>query len=125
LPEDIAVQKKLHPGAKVLVHPECMPVVVAMADEVLSTSGMGAYAKKTDAAELIIGTEAGMVYRLKKDCPGKVFYPAAERAVCPNMKKVTLEKVLVSLETMREEVRVPDDIRIRARKAIDRMLEIT
>jgi quinolinate synthase len=124
LPEDIAMQKKLHPGAKVLVHPECMPEVVAMADEVLSTAGMGMYAKKTDALEMIIGTEAGMVYRLKQDYPGKVFYPAAERAICPNMKKVTLEKVLTSLETLKEEVRVPDDIRIRARKAIDRMLEI-
>jgi quinolinate synthase len=124
LPEDIARQKKLHPHAKVLVHPECLPEVVAMADEVLSTSGMGVFAKKTDAKEMIIGTEAGMVYRLAKDHPDKLFYPAADRAVCPNMKKVTTEKVLTALETLREEVRVPDDIRIRARKAIDRMLEI-
>ena len=124
LPEDIARQKKLHPRAKVLVHPECLPEVVAMADEVLSTSGMGAYAKKTDAPEMIIATEAGMVYRLEQDHPGKLFFPAADRAVCPNMKKVTIEKVEAALETLREEVRVPDDIRIRARKALDRMLEL-
>ncbi|MCU0650722.1 MAG: quinolinate synthase NadA [Candidatus Omnitrophica bacterium] len=124
LPEDIARQKKLHPHAKVLVHPECLPEVVAMADEVLSTSGMGVYAKKTTAKEMIIGTETDMVYRLKQDHPEKIFYPASIRAVCPNMKKITLNKILVSLETLRHEVRVSDDIRLRARKAIDRMLEI-
>jgi quinolinate synthase len=124
LPEDIARQKKLHPGAKVLVHPECTPEVIALADEVLSTAGMGAYAKKTGAPEMIIGTEAGMVYRLEQDFPGQKFFAAADRAVCPNMKKITIEKVLVSLETLREEVRVPEDIRVKARKAIDRMLEV-
>jgi quinolinate synthase len=124
LPEDIVRQKQLHPHAKVLVHPECVPGVVALADEVLSTAGMGQYAKKTGAREMIIGTEAGMVYRLEQDFPGRKFFPAADRAVCPNMKKITLEKVLASLETLREEVRVPDDIRVKARKAIDRMLEI-
>ena len=124
LPEDILEQKKLHPSAKVLVHPECLPEVVAMADEVLSTSGMGLYAKKTGAKEMIIGTEAGMVYRLEQDFPDRLFFPAAGRAVCPNMKKVTIEKVLNALETLQEEVNVPDEIRVKARKAIDRMLEI-
>jgi quinolinate synthase len=125
LPEDIVLQKKQHPHAKVLVHPECLPEVVAMADEVLSTSGMAAYAKKADAAEMIIATESGMVYRLQQDVPNKVFYPAADRAVCQNMKKGSLEKVLAALETLRPEVRVSDAVRVRARKAIDRMLEIT
>jgi quinolinate synthase len=124
LPEDIIRQKQLHPGAKVLVHPECTPEIIAMADEVLSTSGMGVYAKKTGAAAMIIGTEAGMVYRLEQDFPGQKFFPAADRAICLNMKKITLEKVLASLETLREEVRVSDDVRIKARRAIDRMLEI-
>jgi len=124
LPEDILRQKKLHPQAKVLAHPECMPEVLALADAVVSTSGMGAYAKKTGAQEMIIATEVEMVYRLKQDFPDRQFFPAAERAKCPNMKKITLEKVLASLETLREEVRVPDDVRVKARKAIDRMLEI-
>ena len=125
LPEDIRYQKKLHPEAKVLVHPECLPEVVALADEVLSTSGMASFAKKTAAAEMIIGTEEGMVYRLQQDIPGKKFFPAAERAVCQNMKKSTPAKILTSLETLREEVRVPDRVRAAARRAIDRMLEIT
>jgi quinolinate synthase len=124
LSEDITRQKQLHPLAKVLVHPECTPEVIAAADEVLSTSGMGVYAKKTGAKEMIIGTEAGMVYRLKQDFPDRLFFPAADRAVCPNMKKVTIEKVLTALETLKEEVLVPEAIRVKARKAIDRMLEI-
>lgn len=124
LPEDIERQKKAHPQAEVMVHPECLPAVSAMADRVLSTSGMGKYAKETKAKELIIGTEAGMVWRLARDNPGKKFYAASEKAVCPNMKRITREKVLRSLETMREEVRVSDEVRRKAAKAITRMLEI-
>ncbi|MDD4940548.1 MAG: quinolinate synthase NadA [Candidatus Omnitrophica bacterium] len=124
LPDDIVVQKKLHPKAKVLVHPECLPEVVAMADAVLSTSGMAAYAKKTHAVEMIIGTETGMVYRLAQDFPQKRFFPAAARAVCQNMKKGSVKKVLAALETLRPAVRISEDIRVRAARAIDRMLEI-
>lgn len=125
LPEDIVSQKRLHPEAKVLAHPECLPEVVAMADEVVSTSGMAAFAKKTTAREMIIATEEGMVYRLAQDFPGKKFYAAAGRAVCQNMKKGSLAKVLRALETLQEQVRIEDSIRVRARAAIDRMLEIT
>ena len=124
LPEDVRREKKFHPFAKVIVHPECLPAVVAMADAVLSTSQMAKFAKETEAKEMIVGTEVGLIYRLKKDNPGKEFYPASERAVCPNMKRTTQEKILWALEELKEEVRVPDDIRLRARKAIDRMLEI-
>jgi len=124
LPEDIKREKTFHPFAKVMVHPECLPQVVAMADAVLSTSRMAKYAKETDAKEFIIGTEVGLIYRLKEDNPSKEFYPASERAVCPNMKRNTQEKILWALEELKEEVRVPDDIRRRARKSIDRMLEI-
>lgn len=124
LPEDIKREKKFHPQAKVLVHPECLPQVVAMADAALSTSQMGKFAKETDAKEMIIGTEVGLIYRLKKDNPTKEFYPATEAAVCPNMKRTTQEKVLWALEELKEEVRVPGQIRLRAKKAIDRMLEI-
>lgn len=124
LPEDVKKEKRFHPEAKVMVHPECLPSVVALADAVLSTSQMGKYAKESDAKEFIVGTEVGLIYRLKKDNPRKEFYPASEAAVCPNMKRTTQEKVLWALEDLKEEVRVSDDIRRRAHKAIDRMLEI-
>lgn len=124
LPEDIRREKKFHPKAKVMVHPECLPEVVDMADAVLSTSQMSKFAKESAASEMIVGTEVGLIYRLKKDNPTKEFYPASERAVCPNMKRTTQEKILQSLEELKEEVRVPQNIRLKAKKAIDRMLEI-
>ena len=124
LPEDVKREKKFHPFAKVMVHPECLPQVVSMADAVLSTSQMSKFCKESEATEFIVGTENGLIYRLKKDNPSKEFYPASERAVCPNMKRTTQEKILFALEELKEEVRVPDDIRQRAKKSIDRMLEI-
>jgi quinolinate synthase len=124
LPEDIKREKKFHPFAKVMVHPECLPQVVAMADAALSTSQMGKFAKESDAKEFIVGTEVGLIYRLKEDNPTKEFYAASERAVCPNMKRTTQEKIVWALEELKEEVSVPEDIRKRARKSIDRMLEI-
>lgn len=124
LPEDIKREKKFHPFAKVMVHPECLPAVVALADEVLSTSKMCQFVKETKAKEIIVGTEVGLIYRLKKDNPTKEFYPASEAAVCPNMKRTTQEKILWSLEESKEEVRVPEGIRQRARGAIDAMLKI-
>ena len=124
LPEDIKREKRFHPQAKVMVHPECLASVVALADVVLSTSQMCRFAHETDAKEIIVGTEVGLIYRLKKDNPTKEFYPASEAAVCPNMKRTTQEKILWALEELKEEVRVSDEIRRRARHAIDRMLEI-
>jgi quinolinate synthase len=124
LPEDITREKKFHPRAKVMVHPECLPEVVDMADAVLSTSKMAQYARESAAREFIVGTEVGLIYRLKKDNPGKEFYPASERAVCPNMKRTTQDKVLSSLLQMRHEVHVSDTIRRKALGAINRMLEI-
>lgn len=124
LPEDIKREKKFHPFAKVMVHPECLPQVVALADAVLSTSKMCQFAKDTEAKEIIVGTEVGLIYRLKKDNPNKEFYLASEAAVCPNMKRTTQEKILWALEELKEEVKVPDEIRQRAKKAIDKMLQI-
>lgn len=124
LPEDIKREKKFHPLAKVMAHPECLPAVCALADEVLSTSKMVKYAKEADAREFIVGTEVGLIYRLKRDNPDKEFYPASERAICPNMKRTTQEKILWALEELKTEVRVRDDIRRRAKLAIDRMIEI-
>lgn len=124
LPEDLKREQKFHPQAKVMVHPECLPSVVALADAVLSTSQMAKYAKENPAKEFIVGTEAGLVYRLKQDNPDKEFYLASERAVCPNMKRTTLEKVLWALEDLKEEVKVPENIRAKALLAIERMLKI-
>jgi len=123
-PEDINRARREHPRARVVVHPECRPEVIALADDALSTSGIIRYAARPDVSELIVGTEVEIIHRLKKENPGKAFYPASTKAVCPNMKKITLDKVLASLEKMAPEVRVPEDIRVRARAAVDRMLAI-
>jgi len=122
--EDIKQKRAEHPNAKVVVHPECTPEVIELADEALSTSGIIRYAARPDVQELIVGTEIEILHRLKKENPGKQFYPASLKAVCPNMKRITLEKILQSLEMMMPVVRVPEEIRIRAKAAVDRMLEI-
>jgi quinolinate synthase len=124
LPEDIINRKREHPEARVVVHPECRPDVIALADEALSTSGIIRYGARDDVRELIVGTEVEILHRLNKENPGKTFIPASKKAVCPNMKKITLDKVVKSLETMAPEVRVPEEIRIRARGAVERMLAI-
>jgi len=124
LPEDVRRERKFHPFAKVIAHPECLPQVVSLADAVLSTSQMAKFAKESESTEFIVGTEIGLIYRLKKDNPKKEFYPASERAVCPNMKRTTQEKIVSALEEMQEEVKVSEEIRKRAKKSIDRMLEI-
>jgi quinolinate synthase len=124
LPEDIKREKKFHPQAKVMVHPECLPSVIALADAVLSTSKMCKFAQETAVKEIIVGTEVGLIHRLKEDNPTKEFYPVSERAVCPNMKRITQEKILWALEELKEEVKVADDICRRAKQAIDKMLQI-
>jgi len=124
LPEDITARRKEHPGAKVVVHPECRPDVIALADEALSTSGIIRYAARPEVKELIVGTEVEILHRLKKENPGKKFIPASAKAICPNMKKIDLEKILNALETMAPEVKVPEEIRVKAVAAVDRMLEI-
>ena len=124
LPEDILKQKNAHPEAKVIVHPECTPTVIQLADEVLSTSGMCKYSRLSDANEIIVGTEVGLLYRLRKENPDKKFYTASKNAICPNMKLTTLEKVLWSLEDMKYQVKVPEDIQVRAKRAVDKMIEM-
>jgi len=124
LPEDILRLKKEYPEAKVIVHPECRPEVIALADEVLSTGGMCRYSRESEAREIIVGTEIGIIHRLRKENPGKRFIPASEQAICPNMKLITLEKVLWCLEEMEHRVKVPPETASRAREAVERMLEI-
>jgi len=124
LPEDLQAQKDAHPNAVVLAHPECPPAVLDLSDEVLSTTGILNSAKNSSAKEFIIATELGVLYSLREDNPGKTFYPASKHALCPNMKKITLEKIMWSLERMQPEVRVPEELRIKAWKAVDRMVAI-
>jgi quinolinate synthase len=124
LPEHIKAAKQQHPKALVVVHPECLPEVIRMADKVASTGGMIKFAKESASTEFIIGTETGIIYRLQKENPSKKFYPATTLAVCPNMKKTTLEKVLWSLEEEETRITVPKEIASRAKLAIDRMLRL-
>jgi quinolinate synthase len=122
-PERIRELRQEYPQAKVVVHPECTPEVIALADEVASTSGMCRYARRDDVTEMVVGTEVGIVHRLRKENPGKSFIPVSEQAICPNMKLITLEKVLWSMEKMSPEVKVPEKIRLKAIAAVDKMLE--
>jgi len=123
-PEQIRNLKEKNPGAKVMVHPEVRPEVAAEADVVLGTAGMITYAGESEADTFIVGTEAGMVYRLKTDYPAKRFIPASPYAICKNMKKITLERIFFSLENLEPVMNVPPDIADRARRSIQRMIEI-
>jgi quinolinate synthase len=123
-PERIRELKQENPQAKAVVHPECRPEVIAIADETMSTGGMCRYAQRDDVREMIVGTEIGIIHRLRKENPGKRFIPVSEQAICPNMKSITLEKVLWSLEEMGPEVKVPERIRVRAKAVVDKMLRI-
>lgn len=123
-PEDIIEIRQKHPKAKCVVHPECSLEVIMLADEALSTGGIIRYVEETDAEEIIIGTELGLAYRLQKEHPNKQFYLASNKLICPNMKLTTLEKVADSLENLQHQVTVDENIRMRAKMALDRMLEI-
>ncbi len=122
--EDVERARKAHPNAVLMAHPECRLEVLERADHVTSTSGMLRFARQSDAKEFIVGTEVGLLYRLRKENPDKIFHPLRKDMICPNMKKTRLESVLRALKEMTHEVKVPEDIRVRAVKALDRMLEV-
>lgn len=122
--KSVADARAAHPGAPVLVHPECAADVRAAADHALSTGGMCRFARESDAREIIVGTETGILHRLRKESPGKAFYPVNERMVCPNMKKTTLDNLAASLREMQTRVVVPEDVAARARRAIEAMLAV-
>ena len=122
--DDVRAAKKLYPGAVVMVHPECNGQVRAIADQILSTGQMLRFVKKSPAKSFIVATEEGIIHTLKKQNPDKEFLGVSEQAICPNMKKITLEKVLWSLEDMEHKITVPEDIRLKAKAALDRMLEV-
>jgi quinolinate synthase len=124
LPEHVRRIRGEYPRATVMVHPECSPEVIGLADAVLSTGGMCRYVKESDAQEIVVGTEIGMIHRLRKESPGKRFIPISEQAICPRMKLMSPEKILRALEDMAPVVKVEEGTRLRAKRAVDRMLEI-
>jgi quinolinate synthase len=122
---DVQNVKHEHPEALFMAHPECRPEVLELADAVLSTSGMLRFPGKSKSRSFIVGTEIGLLYPLKKTNPGVDFYPASEKMVCPDMKRITLNDVARSLEFMEGEVRVEEHIRRPALKAVKRMLDLS
>ncbi len=122
--EGISTLKEKHPGAVILVHPECRIEVQEMADRICSTSQMISFASSLDAKEYIICTEIGILHRLNKKNPDKTFIPGSRHAICPNMKLTTLEKVLWALEGNQHEVKVKPEVRTAALKSIEKMVEI-
>ncbi|HIJ95375.1 MAG TPA: quinolinate synthase NadA [Desulfuromonadales bacterium] len=117
-------KKQEHPDALFICHPESAPQVSALADHVCSTSGMYDYCRTSSAKKFIIGTEAGILYKLRLDSPDKEFRLASPALFCPNMKLTSLEDVLLSLQTLSPVVTVPEEIRLKAKGALDRMLAI-
>lgn len=124
-PEDILQAKKEHPAAQVLAHPECRPEVLALADKVGSTSGILRFAREGAAQEYIIVTEEGLLHQLRKENPGKKFYLVSPRLICPDMKRITLDKVYQALQHLEPRVEVPAPVRERAVRAVERMLAIS
>jgi quinolinate synthase len=122
--EDVRVAQADYPKALFMAHPECPPEVLAIADHICSTSGMYTFANENPAQQFIVGTEAGILYRLRKENPEKTFILPTTRLICPNMKLTSLEDVLQALQTMSPRVTVPEAVRIPAKLALDRMLAI-
>lgn len=120
---EVRLAKEKFPDALLLVHPECNPSVIDLADEVLSTSGMLNFAKKSDKKRFLIGTEEGLIYRLKKENPGKEFYAAGTAKMCRNMKLTTLNDVYFSLKEERYAIELPEEIIKSAQKALEAMLK--
>ena len=123
-PEDVIVLKKQHPDAVVMVHPECSSEMRKVADFVGSTSKMCRYAQKTPAKTVIVGTEEGLLYRLRKENPEKQFIIAYKDAICPNMKLTTLDRLYLALKEEKHLVRVPDPVARKARLALDKMFQV-
>ena len=122
--DDVRQARLAHPGALVMAHPECRPEVLDLADHVTSTSGMLRFAKSSTEREFIVGTEIGLLHRLRLENPEKTFFALRKDMVCPNMKKTTLKSIVRAFQENTYEIRVPEDIRIPAKRALDRMLAV-
>jgi quinolinate synthase len=123
-PEHIHRMRRQHPDALVMVHPECRMEVCQLADAVLSTGGMIRLARENSAQKFAVGTEIGILHRLRRENPEKVFLPLSDRLVCPNMKRINLEKIARALETGQNRIVVDERIASAARRALERMLEV-
>jgi len=123
-PEQVKIVKRLHLDAKILVHPECRPQVIALADAALSTSQMLRYVKASPHNSFIIGTEAGILHGLRKQSPKKSFYLISHGQICADMKKTTLETLARTMELRQNIITVPEEIRLKAKQAVDRMLAV-
>ena len=123
-PEDVTVLKMRHPDATVMAHPECSSEMRKVADYVGSTSKMCRYAKESSAKNFIVGTEEGILHRLRKENPEKNFYLAYEEAICPNMKLTTLDRLYIALKEEKNVVKVPDAVANKARASLERMFEM-
>jgi len=123
-PEQVKLAKQLHPDARVLVHPECPPEVIALAEAALSTSQMLRYVKASSHQSFIIGTEEGILHRLRLENPAKSFYLISNGQICTDMKKTTLEILARTMELRQNIVTVPEEVRLKAKQAVDRMLAI-
>ena len=123
--EDVTAARSTHPGALVLVHPECRPEVTALADYAGSTAGIIQYAGASDAKEFIIGTEHGVLYELEKENPDKTFYPLHEDQICPNMKRVTLDKVIDVMESGAPLIKMDAETIQKAQAPLEKMLELS
>lgn len=122
--EEVKRAREEHPDALIIVHPECPPEVTRLADEALSTGGMIRLGAETSYDKIIVGTEMGLIYRLSKENPGKEFKLLSPGLVCPNMKYITLDKVVESLENLKGQVTVPDEIAVKARETLERMISV-
>lgn len=123
--DEVKKVRELHPDAELLVHPECQPEVVESADFVGSTKQIIDHATQSSGSKFIIGTEMGVLYKLRKDNPEKTFYLLSQGMICVNMKKTTLESIYNSLKQMENKIELKEDVRVRAKKALDRMLKIS
>jgi len=122
--EDVLKVKEQHPDAVFAAHPECRPEVLALADHITSTSGMYTFARESEAQKIIVGTERGVLYKMRRESPGKTFIPLSENMICPNMKLTRLEDIKAALVNMEPVITVPEDIRVRAKRALDSMLAV-
>lgn len=122
--DDITNARAKYPDAILMAHPECTEPVKNLADQILSTGQMLKFVKNSPAKRFIVATEIGIIHPLKKQNPQAEFVPASERAVCPNMKKITLDKIIMALEDMQYKIVVPEEIRVKAKRSLDRMVEI-
>lgn len=122
-PEDVKIAKQLHPDALVLIHPECRFEVAQIADFIGSTSQIMKYVKESPVQKFIIGTEMGIIHGLQKENPYKTFYLLSPGLVCPNMKRITIPKVLGALQEQRTVIKVLPEIQVRAKRSLDRMLK--